>query len=130
MNFRHFILVLFACLLLTSCSKIGLTGPAGPVGPQGPPNNANVTSYLISDQSWTAGLFKFGVPGISQLVLDSGLVLGYARNHADTLDWYPLPFLLGTDILSMEYYRLDTVDMYSNYSGAHVDFRFDIIMGQ
>jgi hypothetical protein len=129
MNFRHFILALSACLLLTSCSKVGLTGPAGPVGPQGPPNNANVTSYLISNQAWTTGLFKFGVPGISQLVMDSGLVLAYARNHGDTLDWYPLPYVVGSNILSMEYYSLDTVAMYSNYSGAGVDFRFDIIMG-
>lgn len=83
---------------------IGPAGPTGPQGPQGPTGTANVIySAWITDASaalWadTTILFygslirrrNITAPGITQAILDQGIVLSYVRSGGTV---YALPFL-------------------------------------
>lgn len=83
----------------------GPAGPTGPVGPQGPPGTANVIySAWISDASpanWAdtaIGLLGTVVrrrnvpaPGITQAILDQGVVLAYARGGVTNAQPWPMP---------------------------------------
>ena len=92
-----------------AAGAIGLTGPAGPAGPagsQGPVGTANViysawTNFVTG--TWSGAVTEFGktvrnypavAPGITQSMLDQGVVLSYIKffNPANTP--YPLPAVL------------------------------------
>lgn len=70
----------------------GPQGPTGPTGPQGPAGTANVIygSWVNESNSWAdsvmpslnymhARVFNVACPGLSQPVLDQGVILAYVR---------------------------------------------------
>lgn len=83
----------------------GPQGPTGPVGPQGPAGTANVIySAWISDAvaaNWAdTSMTLFGTtvrrrnvtaPGVTQAILDQGVVLAYARGSAVGANNAPVP---------------------------------------
>jgi hypothetical protein len=83
----------------------GPQGPVGPAGPQGPPGTANVIySAWITDPDgtpWadstifiTANIRRRNIPapGITQAIVDNGVVLAYTRTAAGgNTNVYPLP---------------------------------------
>lgn len=114
------ILLAASTFIIINCTKEGPEGPAGPQGPQGnpgiqgpagtngapgPPGTANVifSSWAsVTTNTDTTSLTAFGgtvkytiraAPGITQGVLDSGVVLSYSRNSgAPTTSIVPLPY--------------------------------------
>ena len=105
-------------LLAVSCAEDGETGPVGPVGPEGPPGggsnggggtqgppgkdgNANVKSITVSVASneWTSGgtyKHKIMIPGITQEVVDDGMVMVYMKSEdplSEYNTWNALPFI-------------------------------------
>ena len=111
-KFTFLSVFLFAfTVLLISCSKTGptgpqgATGPAGPTGPQGPGGSqgpagtANVIySAWFSPGPWSDTTLPLGgtvshyikaAPGITQQIIDNGLVLSYTQNGGAN---YQLPW--------------------------------------
>ena len=132
----------------------GPTGPVGPQGPQGPAGTANVIySAWISDASaanWAdTSITLLGTvvrrrnvpaPGITQAILDQGVVLAYARGGVTNNQPWPLPinFTFGGAQLVMSYLpslgRLVTTITAPNTGSAPAvfwggEFRYVIIPG-
>lgn len=103
-----FIGILAMGSILASCGKDGDIGPAGPAGPQGangtpgvtgpigPTGSANViySDWLPIPTTAAAALpgrknFSFTTPGLTQEVLDKGLVYAYLKNGGSII---PLPY--------------------------------------
>ena len=100
-------------ILFASCTKEGPMGPVGPQGAQGPTGSsgaqgqtgtANVlySNWSTSSLEWSndanATLQKLATltaTGLTQEVLDRGMVLVYSRNNADG-DVHPLPVIINT----------------------------------
>lgn len=92
------VLSLTMLFIISSCSKegpagpTGATGPQGPAGPQGPQGTTNVTYstwYTTLAADWSAGgvapyfdVFKYvrTAPGVTQAIIDNGLVLAYMKD--------------------------------------------------
>jgi hypothetical protein len=91
----------------------GTTGPAGPIGPTGPQGNANVVvdTFTISNSnwawnssytfttatgastSWFTRFYERNYTGITQAILDKGVVLVYfTSNASNSNQWTPLNF--------------------------------------
>lgn len=131
------LLLLFILFITVSCTKegpegpvgasgaqgpAGIAGPAGPPGPAGPVGQTNVTYsawYVTVAADWTAiggppnweeYRFSRAAPGVTQAVIDNGIVLCYMKNWPfDNLtavgrsqDVVQLPYM--ADILFMDYY--------------------------
>ena len=83
----------------------GPIGPVGPAGPQGPAGTANViytawTNFNVAN--WTAVQNIFGIdqrrypipaPGITQTMLDNGVVIVYIKFSGVANTAYPLPMV-------------------------------------
>jgi Collagen triple helix repeat (20 copies) len=88
----------------------GPTGPQGPIGPQGPAGTANVIySAWFSPAAWLSTpfdgkphiYFDRAAPGVTQAILDQGVVLSYAKFVSDAPQNLvrPLPAILtGIDL--------------------------------
>ena len=88
-----------------SCSK----GSTGPAGPQGPVGTANViySPWFLTGTGWDTTLgapygavaaFDRTAPGITQAIIDSGIVLAYMKGDPTTTltnDVFPLPYSVG-----------------------------------
>jgi hypothetical protein len=87
----------------------GLTGPAGPAGPAGPQGVAGTANVIYSSwtsfvaATWSAAVVEFGktvrnypavAPGITQAILDQGVVLSYIKFPLPANTTYPLPAVL------------------------------------
>lgn len=80
----------------------GPAGPQGPQGPQGPAGTANVIySTWASPTAWTNPGLSFSdysfdrvAPGITQAIIDNGVVLAYAQLSGDGGVTRPLPSTL------------------------------------
>lgn len=88
--------VLFLILTTFSCSEDGATGPAGADG------NANVigtNTVTTTSSNWTSyssgalWVTSLNVPGITQSILDRGIVSVFKSDSSGT--WTALPFTLG-----------------------------------
>lgn len=114
----------------------GPAGPTGPTGPQGPAGTANViySSWAtVSTNRDTTGIVPFGpavrygtrsAPGVTQAILDNGVVLSYMQNNVTPTSITPLPttlvlfgdrfqfgFVLGVGTI---YYYLDDITTGTN----------------
>lgn len=82
----------------------GPQGPVGPAGPQGPPGTANVIySAWIADPDGTtwadSTIFitqnirrrNITAPGVTQAIIDNGVVLAFTRVTPTTTSVYPIP---------------------------------------
>lgn len=123
-------LILFVSLLSINCSKEGPAGPAGPAGPQGaagptgsqgPIGTANViySPWFLTGTGWTATgaaeygaqfLFNRSAPGITQLIMDQGVVLGYIKGEPNTptisTQVFQLPYGVGIGFGFVDFYEL------------------------
>lgn len=84
----------------------GATGSQGPIGPQGPIGTANViysawTAFV--NATWSASVVEFGktvrnypavAPGITQTMLDQGVVLSFIKFAVPANTPYPLPAVI------------------------------------
>lgn len=102
------ILLLAFTFIVNSCTKEGPEGPVGAIGPQGPAGTTGTANVIYS--SWASfvasnwadstmtnlGLTKRAnrtAPGITQAILDNGIVLAYTKNpNAAGEGPYILPF--------------------------------------
>src|SRR5262245_28032284 len=92
------LLLVVASMFMISCQKEGPQGPAGPqgvagpVGPAGPTGTANViySPWFVTGSGWTATgasiygarfLFDRAASGITQTIMDQGVVLGYIKGE-------------------------------------------------
>lgn len=87
-RFKFLSLILMVCIISFNCSKEGPAGPAGPQGVAGPVGSANViySPWFTSVSAWTSpGLsssdfsFDRAAPGVTQAIIDNGVVLSYAK---------------------------------------------------
>jgi len=120
------ILFALISILAAGCSKTGSAGATGPqgsagsqgsAGPQGPEGNANVqvdTFSLVSSQwlwndnyilytaggsytEWFTRYYKATFPGVTQGVLDSGMVMVFMTpDLQNKSQWSPLPYTFDT----------------------------------
>ena len=81
---------------------VGPTGPTGPQGPKGDPGNASLSTYFISESSWSAtdnvnyGSYKYSVSGIqdsSRAIVnvydsDNCLVCANVKHYSGTVTVY------------------------------------------
>ena len=94
MKVLRFTLLLGICLLsllLFSCK-----GSEGPAGADGPPGSANVQySAWFSPGTWSGSTFDWffdtTATGITQSIIDSGVVLAYMKLANDSMLVRPLP---------------------------------------
>lgn len=96
-------ITLFVSMFSLNCSKEGPVGPAGPAGPQGvagPVGSANViySPWFSSGTAWTnPGLssadfsFDRAAPGVTQAIIDNGVVLSYVKLATEGSSVRPLP---------------------------------------
>lgn len=97
-RFKFLSLIILVSIFSINCSKegpAGPNGPAGPAGPQGvagPIGTANVifSPWFTSVTAWTnPGLsssdysFDRVAPGVTQAIIDNGVVLSYAKLSND-----------------------------------------------
>lgn len=126
-KFRLYSLILLAItFIIVSCSKegpqgpagatgaTGATGPQGPTGSQGPAGTANVIYSAWYTGTWLdVGLpgpdngysiytFSKTAPGVTQAIMDNGIVLGFMRGSATS------GVLTGAQVVSLPYH--DVVD--------------------
>lgn len=159
-NYISLLALLFSAITLFSigCTKEGPEGPAGAQGPQGPPGSTGaagtpgtpgtpgpagpagtanviystwktgVTFTAISGSPAFAG--QIAAPGITQTILDQGVVLGYMKGASATVIW-PLPYTRPDDILIYAQAALGNWVIISeaNLTGANISFRYVIIPG-
>ena len=85
------LLGLFTILFVSSCTKEGPAGPSGKDGADGRNGNANVQMFLFtSDNTFSSGIFNkaYTLPGVTNNLVDSSLVLAYFTDETDT--WLPV----------------------------------------
>lgn len=115
-------LLLAITFVIVNCTKEGPAGPAGPAGPQGnpgltgpvgpagPTGSANVIyspwfalSGIGAPNQWhDSTLFDVGAcavayraaPGVTQAIIDNGVILGYHQQPGSTTVVDPLPKLI------------------------------------
>jgi hypothetical protein len=131
-KFSSLSLLVLAISFLASCTKEGPEGPIGATGPQGPPGapgapgapgtpGAGITTYsawyttVAADWVTSAPLgqyvaaFRFdrNAPGITQAIMDNGVVLAYVKN------WRVFGFPRATETAQMPYLAdVDFMDYY------------------
>jgi hypothetical protein len=151
-------------MAVAACGKDGATGPQGPAGaagPQGQPGpsgSANVIySAWFTPSPWAVdtifGMINFNfvqaAPGITQSILDSGIVLTYGKLNGYTPTIWPtdqvaeLPIVITytegsttyTDtwsayatVDSLRINFVDNVNLYNSISTAH-SFRYVVVPG-
>ena len=131
-----FLLLLFAVIAFSRCSKEGPQGPAGIDGQ----NTTVYYSEWFSPTSWsgTAGDWHFSAsaPDLTQNVVENGVVLAYVWLDGDeysSTTVRPLPaFALGANwsFLIHQYGSIEfTTDMSSQPFNANDKFRFIAIPG-
>lgn len=108
----------------------GEDGQDGTDGQDGQDGNANVTSYLFTDQTLTTGFNNpFEIPAITQEIMDHGVVLGYMRETGD-YGWYGLPFNTGTNYIHIYTISTGLLKLNSSFSISKLDLRFIVIEGK
>ena len=124
-----FIMIALFTVALTSCSpEDGKDGADGEQGIPGQDGNANVKTYFFENIPVIVGQNEpFIVPGITQDIVDYGLVLGYITDIDDS--WYSLPYLFGGDVVSILNYYESTVIINSTVALGSIDFKFIVIEG-
>jgi hypothetical protein len=128
-----YLTAVIAVVSLFGCTKQGPAGPAGPPGAQG---NANVQSFVFPAQSFTANeVITFAVPAITQLVIDSGAVVVYARltNGSETDGWTELPRMFEAESILPWDITVGHASAYANFNSSLVapfDFKVAVIGGQ
>jgi hypothetical protein len=134
-------------VIITSCTKEGPEGPVGGTGPQGvpgisgapgapgapgPAGSANViySAWFETGTGWTANgaddylaefLYDKAAPGVTQSVIDNGIVLGFMKGDpnltgAVLTQAFPLPNTVG--------HLLDYIDTYDFVLNTPGNIRF------
>lgn len=108
----------------------GSTGPTGATGATGPAGaNADANSYLLLNRSvFTTGYTPFGIPAITQDIVDKGVVLVYVRNTSTT-SWFALPFNEAGTTISLAAFRVGFIDIKSSVAASGLDFRVVVLAG-
>jgi hypothetical protein len=109
----------------------GPAGPTGPTGPQGPAGTANViysTWATFTAADWAdsvmtnIGNAKRAIrlaPGITQAIVDNGVVLAYTRNPiVPVLGPYALPFTVLSSVPNILIGHIPTVDKVVFYNNT------------
>ena len=141
---RLFLPILFVGVMsIAACKKDKTAGPAGPTGATGAQGatgatgaagsagNANVSSYVLVDQSVVAAGFTIlSIPAITQSIVDQGIVLVYLRNTGSTGAWYPIPYSESGNTITLDNFGVGYVDLKANFTDANAfDFRVVVIPG-
>lgn len=135
MKISRLVYVCIAAFAIYACSdgEDGAMGPQGEQGIQGEPGedgNANVRSYLFEDQEITQGYQSFSVPGITQDILDHGVVFGYFKNVTVPVDtWLTMPYNNSTNILNISRIALGESVLFSTFDTT-VNLRFVVVEGE
>lgn len=129
------ILLLTVTFIIYSCAKEGPQGPAGATGPQGPAGatgaqgpagTANVVysswytttaadwgSYDYTAPYWDINYYIQTAPGITQTIIDNGIVLCFMKNWVYDSDGYRTP-ARNTDAVQLPFtadtYWMDSYD--------------------
>lgn len=166
-------LLSFTILFIASCTKegpegpvgatgasgpAGVGGPQGPAGPQGPVGQTNVTysAWFVTGTGWTITgtddylatfLYDKAAPGITQAIIDNGIVLGFMKGDpnitgAPVTQTFPLPNSVGHSFGFIDTYSfvLDTpgnlrflyfttFPFFDETDLAAISFRYVIIPG-
>jgi hypothetical protein len=141
------LLSLAIVFIVTSCTKegpegpvgasgaqgpAGIAGPVGPAGPQGPVGTTNVTysAWFVTGVGWTSTgadaylaefLYNRAAPGVTQAIMDNGLVLAFMKGDPNLLgapltQTFPLPNSVG--------HSFGFIDTYSFVLNAPGNIRF------
>ncbi len=95
-------------LIATSCSKEGSTGPQGEEGPAGTANVIYSPWFLSTTMSWAdsnmanysnAKRAIHNAPGVTQAIIDQGIILCYTKGEAAGAGPYQLPLLTANNYL-------------------------------
>lgn len=147
--------------IAASCTKEGPVGPQGSAGPQGPPGATGATGatgtanviysawFAASTLTWadsthtdygTISRGNRAAPGVTQTVIDQGVVLSYYRDAA-AAGTTPLPYVFGTAATAIKRYGFILKPATITYFAANLttgtatgvtpagDFRYVIIPG-
>jgi hypothetical protein len=153
-NVKALLLLICIAITLFSCSKegpAGATGPAGPAGAQGPQGpqgaigTANVTySAWFNPTAWTnngtpSAYFNKAAAGVTQQIINQGVVLAYVQFADETTGVRPLPAVTFSGQVIWNFYITDvgnirftvnTTNGTSNISAAtNMKYRYVIIPG-
>jgi hypothetical protein len=108
-NVKALLLLICIAITLFSCSKEGPAGPAGatgatgaqgPQGPQGSQGNTGTANVIYSawfnPTAWTNnstpnGYFNKAASGVTQAIIDQGIVLAFVQFADETTGARPLP---------------------------------------
>ena len=118
----------------------GATGAAGAAGATGATGTANViyspwVAFPASSTSVAPFQYNFTAPGITQDILDKGVVLCFVRSGSTgtTFETYPLPYVFVTSATTSTQayasYVLGNIKVRVTSSFAGVGFRYVIIPG-
>ncbi len=130
-NFRS--LVAIAVILaigVMSCSK-GSTGPAGPVGPAGPDSvQYSIWSPLALTYVAADTLFEQTIvaPGITNGILDSGIVLSYIQ-FTDQSNNVHIQSIASLSNVMFEDYSLGKINFYAYFDLTGYSYRYALIPG-
>jgi hypothetical protein len=106
----------------------GATGETGATGATGA-NGTQVLNYLLTNKSVTlTGNTRFQIPGITQDIVDKGVVLVYFRTTGSTI-WYALPYAEDDRTLKLTDYGVGFIDIKANFTSGGLDFRVVVIAG-
>jgi len=111
-NLKLISVITALAVLAFNCSKgpAGPQGAAGPQGPAGPTGSPNViySPWFLTGNGWDSitnapgygayGTFDQAASGITQSVIDNGVVLAYMKGDPTTglaNDVFPLPYSIG-----------------------------------
>ncbi len=122
-----FIMIALFTIAISSCSPED--GKDGEQGIPGQDGNANVTSYLFKNVVLEDGISEpFDAPAVTEDILNNGAVLGYMRG-VNTIEWYPLPFLVGDVHISIYAIIEGALVISSNTQTNPLDLRIVVIKG-
>jgi hypothetical protein len=135
---KRCLFIFIACcqlLLLSNCKKgdtgpAGATGPAGPVGPVGTANIiyspwANIT-FTGSATTWKA---KITAPGVTQDIMDKGLVKTYFKFGTDVYEGNYTNLSGGGNVSIYQYLALGSINLVSTFNASTYPWRYVIIPG-
>lgn len=98
----------------------GVAGPAGPAGPAGSSGGATYSTWVVTGTGWTdtgaddygaIALYDRTAPGITQAIIDNGVVLAYMKGEPNftappqSTQTFPLPYSVGQGLGFIDSYE-------------------------
>jgi len=123
---KHLMFALLVAFTFSCEGEDGEDGIDGIAGQDGENGNANVTSVSVPSYDVIIGGNIFDIPGLSQDIVDTGVVLAYTTVNGNAF-WETLPVVTGGSvILDIDRILLEQLVVTSTFNQT-LDFRFILI---